>query len=441
MVYIRNICGTDGGGNRSVEHGNADLKITQTFTYLFLSLYADHWLSFFHDIAVSTGSTAIDNRRGARLYLRILSDIHDEIADVLVSRDPQEQRRSTDLKDLVRDRDAKAIAVSWQEILSTWKLVDSSISIQCLAVIKRWVSWTDISLIVNDSLLNLLFELVAPPQNDIMYDSLHVTIETFTEIVSKKMNADGKVELITLLRLKDVVSQLIECPLLREQRFTPYYEVDLAEVVAKLVDCTVSDIIRILDSAQDGTPLSVHGMVHLNDFLPFVLRFFSDEYDEVCSSVIPCMTDLLALFRKKARVGSAVYVQNAGMPPAILNAIIAKMKYDITSSWGNESTETDEAEFQELRKRLQNLQQAIAAIDENLYISAIVNIVLVTFDKYRSQGGRLDWREIDLAMHEMFLFGELSLKHGGLYAKAKPVSPAAERLIEMMSKLIESGMS
>jgi len=37
------------------------------------------------------------------------------------------------------------------------------------------------------------------------------------------------------------------------------------------------------------------------------------------------------------------------------------------------------------------------------------------------------------------LFGDLALKYGGLYSKSKPISPAAERLIEMMYKLTASG--
>jgi exportin-T len=40
----------------------------------------------------------------------------------------------------------------------------------------------------------------------------------------------------------------------------------------------------------------------------------------------------------------------------------------------------------------------------------------------------------------MFLFGELAMRQGGLYKKDKPNSPAAERLVEMMSRLVASGM-
>ncbi|TKA58769.1 Exportin-T [Cryomyces minteri] len=44
-------------------------------------------------------------------------------------------------------------------------------------------------------------------------------------------------------------------------------------------------------------------------------------------------------------------------------------------------------------------------------------------------------------MHEMFLFGELAVKNGGLYQKSIPSSVASERLIEMMSKMVESDLA
>lgn len=441
MVYVRKVYGFNEGGNIVPDSINIQNKVTQTLTYLFCDLYATDWPSFFHDIlslSLGMGSTTRDNALGVVFYLRVLNSVHDEIADVLVPRTSEEQRRGNDLKDLVRQRDAKIIALSWQEILIRWKSTDAPIVAQCLAAVKRWVAWIDISLIVNDSFLNILFELITPQAGQA--DLTFVATETLVEIMSKKMSPVDKLELIGILKIEDVVSQLIKSRALQDLRSTPDYDTDLAESVAKLVNNTVYDIVKALDSVQDGTPASIRGIQLLNVFLPYVLRFFSDEYDEICSTVIPSMTDLLALFRKKAKSNSAFNSENAQMLPSILNAVILKMKYDETSSWGNEDAQTDEAEFQELRKRLQILQQTISVINDVLYIDTINNVVIGTFDKYQNEGGQLNWREVDLAMHEMFLFGDLGLKNGGLYSKTKPVSPAAERLIGMMFKLVDSGL-
>ena len=442
MIYVRNTYGVvNNDGDTVIDSVNIQNKIAQTLTSLFVVLYHAHWTSFFHDmISLTTIGDHIrrENARGVGFYLRVLNAVHDEIADVMKTRSAKELNRDNELKDLIRVRDARMIALSWQEILSQWRLEDASIMDQCLAAIRRWVSWTDITLIVNEPLLNILFELVMPAQpgpNEIAIN----TIETFTEIIGKKMGADEKLELIDALKIKDVISQLIKSPALGDLRTTPDYDTDLAESVAKLVNDAMYDIIKSLDGVQDGTSTLTRANAQLILFLPFTLRFFSDEYDEICSTVIPSLTDLLALFRKKAKSNNSFYPENAHMLPSILDAILKKTMYDETCSWGSDDAQTDEAEFQELRKRLQSLQQAIAAIDEKLYLDTVSDMVIGTLNKFANHQGNLDWRELDLAMHELYIFGELVLKSYGQYGKGKPVSPAVERLVEMMFKLVNSG--
>ncbi len=92
--------------------------------------------------------------------------------------------------------------------------------------------------------------------------------------------------------------------------------------------------------------------------MPCLLRFFSDEYDEICSAVIPSLTDLLTMFRKMVK--SAVACQAIIAQCSLLfSSHCCKRKYDETASWGEEDEATDEAEFQELRKRLHVLQQLL----------------------------------------------------------------------------------
>lgn len=441
LSYTRSIYG---GADSRVQQDPTTIqnKITQTMTYLFTRLYTSQWQTFFHDflaLTSSTGSSVPNNPLGTSLYLKILISVHDEIADVIVQRSSEEQARDNNLKDVIRQRDAQKITQSWQEIILQWKARDVKIIEQCLSAIGRWASWTDLSLIISDTLLGLLFECISSSpvagQEDQGNKLRDASLNTFTEILSKKMRPSDKLELIQVLRIKAVVVELISSPPLHDLRPTSNYDTDLAEIVAKLVNNTVIDIVNALENVSDTDAMLPSANEQLNVFLPFVLRFFSDEYDEICSSVIPSLTDLLTYFRKRSKANPGY----AAMLPPILQAIIAKMKYDETSSWGNEDAQTDEAEFQELRKRLQVLQQAVAAVDEPLYIDTIFTIITTSLENFQKQRGQVDWRDIDLAMHEMFLFGELAVKNGGLYSKTKPVSPAAERLIGMMFKLVESG--
>ena len=445
LEYIRNVYGAR--RNESVELDSLSIqnKITQTVTYLFTVLYATQWSSFFHDILALTAtnnSQEKDHAPGVMLYLRILISVHDEIANVLIPRSAEEQRRDNELKDLVRQRDSIMIASSWHEILAIWRSKDESIIKLCLTTIGSWVSWTDIGLAVNDSLLHLLFEYLDSSQiadGGLAVERRDAAIEAFIDILNKKMNVNDKLELIEVLKIHEAVSQLVKSRELSEMRSTANYDTDLAEGVAKLVNNTVTDMVKGLDALQDNTPVLQRGTALLKSFMPHMLRFLSDEYDEICSTIIPCLTDLLTVLRKKAKASNFFVQEIWPLLPLILDGIIAKLKYDETSLWGNEDTQTDEAEFQELRKRLHNLQKAVAAVDENMYTSKITSVVVSTFENYQRHNGQIDWREIELALHEMELFGELAFKHGGLYSKTKPVTPAAEQLIGMMYKLVQTG--
>ena len=420
---------------------NTQNKLVQTLTYLFINTYTNDWTAFVDDIwslASRSSSSSLPNILGTRIYLKTLISIHDEIADVLISRTSDERSRGTKLKDLLRERDAQKIAQSWQEILLSWKGKEDDVVASCLTCMGKWASWSDLSLIINETTMPLLFEMLGGPQPtgrmEVVAPLQETTLNTILDIVGKKMKATDKLQVMQILRIEEIVAQLIDGPTLNDLRSTSTYDTDLAELVAKLVNHTVLDLVVILDSSKSGNVLNQANLL-FKKFIPHVLRFFSDEYDEICSTVIPSLTELLTLLRKKL-TADADYP--SALPP-ILRAVVAKMRYDETSTWGDEDDQTDEAEFQELRKRLQVLQQSIAAVDETLYIDTISTIVGTTFEGLQQNQQGLNWRDVDLALHEMYLFGELAVKTGPIYSKTRPTSPAAERLIGMMYKFVEIG--
>jgi exportin-T len=420
-------------------------KTAQTLVYLFSALYGHGWEAYFDDILSLTSKTlnrSRDNGPGVIFYLRAINSIHEEIGDQLVPRSRAEQDHANILKDLVRDRDVQKIALSWQEILTQWRESNDTIAELCLRAVGKWVSWIDIGLVVNQQMLDLLFEQLARAQKTTLREGEEsirdAAVDVFTEIIGKKMKPQDKLEMISFLNLENIVSQLIACPPLNERQFSSQYDTDLAETVARLVNSTVLDVVKILDSEPQQSQTWQRAEVVLQSFLPHVLRFFADEYDEVCSTVIPCLSEVLGFLRKAAKT-EGPSPQRIVMLLPILKAVFVKMRYDDTSSWGGDEDETDEAEFQYLRKRLATLQQTIAAVDEQLYMDAVTSLVGQTFEKLGSQGTNLDWRDLDLALCEMFSFGDLAIKSGGLYQKNRPNSPAAEKLVHMMLRMVESG--
>ncbi|RSL97200.1 Exportin-T [Fusarium ambrosium] len=428
------------GPNAQQEPDAAHLqnKLTQTLTYLFVFLYQDGWQSFLDDFIELTGlSTNADNVPGVVFYLRILGSIHDEIADMLLTRQSSETKRNTELKDQLRAQDIRKVSESWKQLLTRYGNNDTVVDL-VLKVLGKWVSWMDISLVISQDMLGLLLPVVGRSNTSGSEDKVRDTaIDTLNEICGKKMRSGDKMEMISFINLQEIVEQLVASPPLSEFKGTSRYDTDLAEAVAKLVNTVLSDIVRALEDSQLSDDTRARANQHLNGFLPFLLRFFSDEYDEVCSSVIPALTDLLTFLRKLGQLPQ----DYANMLAPILDAIIRKMRYDETSNWGNEDELTDEAEFQELRRKLQNLQKSIAAINQTLYMDMLSNLVATTFQTLDQQGSHMDWRDLDLALYEMYLFGELALPNQGLGTKNQPSSEASERLVVMMKKMVESGIA
>ncbi|KAI9688287.1 MAG: pre-tRNA nuclear export protein, partial [Bogoriella megaspora] len=436
---------TGSNGNATGDTPPIRNKISQVVTFLFVSLYAQEWTGFFDDIIALTskdGDEMGSHSVGTEFYLRVLEFVHEEVADLMISRSDDEQRRCNELKDLIRARDAVKIASSWQTILSKWRQLDRGVTKSCLRNVSGWVSWIDISLVVNDSIINPLLEIAGQQESTATVVGMRIAaIDTFSEIVAKKMRPPDKVQLISVLNVRMIIQQLVASSALRDFRWTPKYDVDLAESVAKLVNITVQDIVKILESndVQGDTRTKANEMLQV--FVPHLLRFFSDEYDEICSTVIPSLTDLLTLFRKVVKSQGTLPADQSAMIDPIVRTIVAKMKYDETANWGEEDEQTDEAEFQELRKRLHVLQQTAATIDQNLCIDIFTSVVGDAFTRYREGDRNITWRDLDLALYEMFLFGELAVKNGGLYQKTKPSSLASERLVKMMSDMIESDLA
>ncbi|RKF59322.1 Exportin-T [Erysiphe neolycopersici] len=442
LEYISHIYGSC--NQDIVDPAHIQNKLTQTLTLLLIKTYKYGWETFFGDFLGLTGlqnDGVKKNFKGTMLYLRFLGSIHDEIGDVHVSRSSEQNRFNSDLKDALRAREVPKIVLSWQEILSYWKNQHDAVVVEtCLKVIGKWVSWIDISLIMNQDLLNTIFQFVGQTNQDRKYDKVRdVAISTLTEIVAKKMKPSDKIAMIVYLNLGQVISQLIASPPLNELRTTSSYDTDLAEIVAKLINNVVSDIVKVLDDKQiqSQTEVQMQAQQLIQAFLPLLLRFLSDEYDEICSTVIPSLTELLTFLRKSKPL-PIIYTN---MLTPILNIVIQKMRYDDTSSWGKEDEQTDEAEFQELRKRLQVLQKGVAAVDESLCIEIVDTVVGNTFQMLKQQNGQMDWRDLDLALHEMNIFGEFALNNCSLYIKNQPSSVAAERLVVLISKMIDSGIA
>lgn len=430
-------------------------KLSEAFTALFVVLYSStlpHFFRQFRTLAcgdgVDTGSLTF-NPAGALFFIRVLVAIHDEIADVLITRPHQIAVLHSQLKDLIRERDVNTVVELWSTVLSQWDQLEVDISDGCLRSIARWVQWIEVSLVVkNRHIMSALCTIVNPNflppgpfQNSPMTASrtklLYTAVDTFTGIVSKKSAAEKKIELIHSLDLTNLVSLLVRSRQLAEFQATEHYDNDLAENVAKLVNTVILDLVYIVDSKETKStaPQTLDAARALIlEYLPFLLRFLSDQYDGVSNTVIPATTNLVAWYRKAAEKSSATAIESE--LSSILAATTAKVQYDSSIDEDDDLDENEEA-FVDLRKKLAVLQKMIAEIHRPLFVSSVNKLIDARFDQFKIDRSQLSWRDVEVALYELGQYADVYPRIGSISIDGQRTQPLADEVIKRISTMIE----
>jgi exportin-T len=134
--------------------------------------------------------------------------------------------------------------------------------------------------------------------------------EALVSIVSKKMGAVEKLNLLTFLNLNNVLGSL---------DFNE--DVEFSESVARLVNGQGLDLTRILlevslppalrlTKTNPSSDLGAKSIKLLLELLPHLLRFVADDYDDTSMAVFPFLTELLVLVSISANllmIGSALW--------------------------------------------------------------------------------------------------------------------------------------
>lgn len=180
--------------------------------------------------------------------------------------------------------------------------------------------------------------------------------------------------------------------------------------------------------------------------MPSFFFCFSNEYDEVSTAVFPFAADFLAFYRQIQKINANIPEEFSVLLKRLLTDILAKMKYDETMNWGEEGELTDEAEFEDVRKKLKLLQDMVGGIDNALLVETLYNVINNAFDKLVQTGPNgMDWRELDVALYELNVFGDLAFQNGYLFVKTAdglvPNGDAAARLVAMVIKMMNSSTS
>lgn len=179
-------------------------KTAQSLTILFTHVYPTIWSSFFKDMmaVAKTPSGTPSHEKAADFFLRLCISIDEEIARMDIPRTREEVVRNTNIKDAMRLGDIQLLASFWFELLQEFRSTNPSIAQLALKNIGSYIAWMDISLVVNDQVMNVLYELLADTNLRIP------ACECLADVISKGMLPMDKLNMLQMLNITNMLTRL-----------------------------------------------------------------------------------------------------------------------------------------------------------------------------------------------------------------------------------------
>lgn len=370
-------------------------------------------------------------------YLRLLISIHEEIGDKLIMRNDYLNERNNHLKDKIRMNDMSDLIKSWSTILQLSVDQNNEMLLNnCLIIIGQYVNWMEISLFIDNNIINLIISILINKLN--LQSCL-----TIIEILSKKMKSENKFQLINLLNLSNLIAS-INGTSNNSTISNDSIDLDFLEHLAKLINAIGVELCFIIENPSPETPNLTNDILnYLINLWPFIFNFLSNDYDEISVQSFPFIQYYLSLSKKN----SPLIIPD--LFESLLNKIIIKLKFDDADDGDND--EVNE-EFYEFRAKLKFFQDSIAGLAPELYLNMlplVINQSIFADDakddssSSSPQASGKNWQTVELGLYELINFND-SIKNNLInYPKAeilvsKPMGICHQFLIKLMNLDISS---
>ncbi|GAA5810830.1 hypothetical protein MFLAVUS_004257 [Mucor flavus] len=398
-------------------------KTAQSLTILFTHVYPTIWPSFFKEMmaVAKTPSGTPSHEKAADFFLRLCISIDEEIARMDIPRSREEVIRNTNIKDAMRLGDIQLLASFWFELLQEFRSTNPSIAQLALKNIGSYIAWMDISLVVNDQVMNVLYELLADSNLRIP------ACECLADVISKGMLPMDKLNMLQMLNITNMLTRLD----LSDPEFVEY--------VARLINALGTELCKIYAE----TSLPVEGKTTawsmIEQVTPYLLQFLANEFDDTSSAVFPFVNDMLYIYKRQKKQQQSLSQGQHEFLVSLLNVVVVKLRYDDETEWdADEDEPEEEALFFEMRKNLRIFAEHIAMINEELYVRYIHSFVMDTLNKYKN-GTELNWRDVELCLYVLYCYGEALSKASMIFVNPDDtLSPLGDLVAEMVSSNISA---
>ncbi|KAJ0007649.1 hypothetical protein Pint_29138 [Pistacia integerrima] len=333
-------------------------------------------------LAQVKGSVVID------MFCRVLNSLDDELISLDYLRTSEEIAVAGRVKDAMRQQCVEQIVRAWYEIVTMYRNSDFELCTSVLDCMRRYISWIDINLIVNDAFIPLLFELIL---GDGLSERFRgAAVRCVLAVVSKRMDPQSKLCLLQRLQISRVfglVSGDVESELVSEvAALLTGYAVEALECVKRL-------------NSEDATGVS---MKLLNEVLPSVFYVMQNCEIDTTFSIVQFLSGYVATMRSLSPLREEQLLHVGQILEVIRTQICYEPVYrdhlDVLDKIGIE----EEARMVEFRKDLLVLLRSVGRVAPDvtqLFIrTALVSSVVSSPDR--------NVEEMEAALSLLYALGE-----------------------------------
>lgn len=179
-------------------------KLAQVLITLIYLEYPLLWSSVFIEFinSLREGKVVID------MFCRVLNALDDELISLDYPRTLEELTVAGRVKDAMRQQCMPQIVRAFHDLVSMYRNSDQELCTSVLDSIRRYISWIDIGLIVNDLVLPQVFDLILAGDTS---DQLRgAAVRCLLAVVSKRMEPQSKLSLLQSLQISRVFRLVTE---------------------------------------------------------------------------------------------------------------------------------------------------------------------------------------------------------------------------------------
>ncbi|KAJ4841704.1 hypothetical protein Tsubulata_032461 [Turnera subulata] len=359
-------------------------KLAQVLVTLIFFEYPLIWSSVFVDFLphLNKGEIVID------MFCRVLNALDDELISLDYPRTPEELGVAARVKDAIRQQCIGQIVTAWYEIVNLYRNSDPELCSGVLDSMRRYISWIDIGLIVNDAFMPLLFQLILVDGGSEQLQG--AAAGCVLAVVSKRMDPQSKLSILKSLQVNRVFGLA-----------TGERDSELVSKVAALITGYAVEVLecykRVNTEDAKGVSLDL-----LNEVLPSVFYVMQNCELDSTFSIVQFLSSYVATMKSLSPLKDK-QLHHVGK---ILEVIYSQIRYDpiyrdnldMVDKIGRE----EEERMMEFRKDLFVLLRSVGRVAPEMTQMFISNSLASAV----ASSSETNVEEVEGALSLLYAFGE-----------------------------------